>query len=222
MLTLARFLELSLPTPDIQASLGFYRALGFAEIAVNDIRAHPYAAVTDGRLVVGLHGGGFEAPALTFVQRDLARVVRALAAAGTAFAWEYLGDDRFHEAGLAAPDGQCIALVEAPTFSAGELAEAAPPLVGAIGAVILRASHPGASATWFGDRGFVAAGDDRWQLGALTLELAHGFPVPGPALRLPALGGSARARLEAAGIAPRRGAVGDVLLAPEGTWLVCG
>lgn len=222
MLTLTRFLELSLPAPDIQASLGFYRSLGFTEIAVNDIRAHPYAAVTDGRLVIGLHGGGFEVPALTFVQRDVARVVRDLAATGTGFAWEYLGDDRLHEAGFAAPDGQLIALLEAPTFSAGEIADAAIPSVGTIDTVILRSPDPAAAGEWFGTRGFAAAGNDGWRLGALTLELASGFPVAGPALRLPTLGAPARARLEAAGIAPRRRPVGEVLLAPEGTWLVCG
>lgn len=222
MLGQGRFLEISLPTPDILASLGFYRALGFTEIPVNDIRPHHYAAVTDGRLVLGLHGGGYEEPALTFVLRDLARIVPALAAGGTALAFQQLGDDRFNEAGFHMPDGQLIALVEAPTFSAGEVADAAAPAVGAIETVLLRSPDPDAAGGWFGASGFDAAGDDRWRHGALTLELVEGMPVPGPALRLPALTPDARARLDAAGIAPRRRPVGDVLLAPEGTWVVCG
>jgi catechol 2,3-dioxygenase-like lactoylglutathione lyase family enzyme len=222
MLGQGRFLEVSLPTPDILASLGFYRALGFGEIPVNDIRAHHYAAVTDGRIVLGLHGGGYEEPALTFVLRDLGRLVPALAAAGNALAFQQLGDDRFNEAGFHTPDGQLIALVEAPTFSASEVADAGTPAVGRIDSVILRSPDPDAAGGWLGAHGFDAAGDDRWRLGPLTLELAAGLPVPGPALRLPALTAATRTRLEAAGIAPRRRPVGDVLLAPEGTWLVCG
>jgi catechol 2,3-dioxygenase-like lactoylglutathione lyase family enzyme len=222
MLGQGRFLEVSLPTPDILASLGFYRALGFSEVPVNDIRAHHYAAVTDGRIVLGLHGGGCEEPALTFVLRDLARIVPALAAGGTALAFQQLGDDRFNEAGFHMPDGQLVALVEAPTFSASGVADAAVPAVGAIASVILRSPDPDAAGGWLGAHGFDAAGDDRWRLGPLTLELAAGFPVPGPALRLPALTAGTRARLDAAGIAARRRPVGDVLLAPEGTWLVFG
>lgn len=222
MLGQGRFLEVSLPTPDILASLGFYRALGFTEIPVNDIRPHHYAAVTDGRLVLGLHGGGYEEPALTFVLRDLARIVPALAAGGTALAFQQLGDDRFNEAGFHMPDGQLIALVEAPTFSASGLADADPPALGHIASVILRSPDPDAAGGWLGAHGFDAGGDDRWRLGPLTLELAAGLPVPGPALRLPALTANVRARLDAAGITPRRRPLGDVLLAPEGTWVVCG
>ena len=61
------FLELSVPTDDIQASLEFYQRLGFTELTVNDIRTHYYAVVTDGRIAIGLHAGGFDEPALSFV-----------------------------------------------------------------------------------------------------------------------------------------------------------
>ena len=79
MSSLGQFLELSVPATDLAASLDFYLRLGFSELRVNDIRPGSYAAVTDGQIVIGLHGVGLEEPALTFVRPDLARHARALA-----------------------------------------------------------------------------------------------------------------------------------------------
>ena len=52
---LGRFLEFSLATPDIQASLDFYTRLGFSQAEVGEAWSHPYAVVTDGRICLGLH-----------------------------------------------------------------------------------------------------------------------------------------------------------------------
>ncbi len=51
---LGRFLEFSLATPDIQASLDFYAELGFSAAEVGEAWTHPYAVVTDGRICLGL------------------------------------------------------------------------------------------------------------------------------------------------------------------------
>ena len=77
-----RFLELSLPTPDIGASLDFYRCLGFTELNTSDIRPYPYVVLTDGRIAIGLHGDQLPVPALSFVQSGAATWARQLEAAG--------------------------------------------------------------------------------------------------------------------------------------------
>lgn len=216
-----RFLEVSLPTPDIGASLEFYRTLGFTEVTVNDIRPHHYIAVTDGRIVIGLHGGGVEEPALTFVQRDLARHVRDLLDAGIEPDFARIADDEFHEAGLRSPGGHLLAMVEAPTYSPGALADAPPPLVGEVADVLLRAADVPAELCYFLAAGFAPLGDDRLGSGALTLALQAGWPVAGPALRLARPWDSARrAELRDRGLAITRRAQGEVIVAPEGTWLV--
>ena len=47
---MGRFLEYSLATPDIQASLDFYTRLGFSQAEAGEAWSHPYAVVTDGRI----------------------------------------------------------------------------------------------------------------------------------------------------------------------------
>ena len=75
---LGRFLEISVHTPDIQASLGFYESLGFRQTSVSETWPYPYAVVTDGRLFLGLHGAHIRSPALTFVLPQLSRSIEAL------------------------------------------------------------------------------------------------------------------------------------------------
>ncbi len=75
---LGRFLELSLATPDIQASLDFYAKLGFSQAEVGDAWAHPYAVVTDGRISLGLHQQAMPAPSMTFVKPDLLKHLSVL------------------------------------------------------------------------------------------------------------------------------------------------
>ena len=41
---LGRFLEISLHTPDIQASLEFYESLGFEQASVSETWPYPYAS----------------------------------------------------------------------------------------------------------------------------------------------------------------------------------
>ena len=84
---LGRFLEVSIHTPDVPASLEFYESLGFVQAAVGDTWSHAYAVVTDGRLHVGLHGHEFDSPALTWVRPDLAGRATALVSLGIEFAF---------------------------------------------------------------------------------------------------------------------------------------
>jgi len=52
-----RFLEFSIATRDIRASVQFYEELGFRQLLTGDIWQHRYGVLTDGRLVIGSMSG---------------------------------------------------------------------------------------------------------------------------------------------------------------------
>jgi catechol 2,3-dioxygenase-like lactoylglutathione lyase family enzyme len=114
---LGRFLEFSLATPDIQASLDFYTRLGFSQAEVGDAWPHPYAVVTDGRVCLGLHQAAIAAPSMTFVKPELLKHLQALEGLGLEFEFLRLGNDVFNEVGWFDPSGQLVRLIEARTFS---------------------------------------------------------------------------------------------------------
>ncbi len=114
---LGRFLEFSVATPDIQASLDFYLELGFSAAEVGDAWPHPYAVVTDGRICLGLHQEAMPAPSLTFVKPDLLKHMDDLEQKGVEFEFRRLGNEVFNEVGWFDPSGQLVRLVEARTFS---------------------------------------------------------------------------------------------------------
>lgn len=125
-----RFLELSIPTPDIVASLDFYRCLGFTELTTTDARTYPYAVVSDGRIAIGLHAASLPGPALSFVQPNVANWARQLEAAGLELERRQLGLDDFHEFTLAGPSGHRVTVIEAATFSPLQVQAAPAPLTG--------------------------------------------------------------------------------------------
>ncbi|HLQ12570.1 MAG TPA: hypothetical protein VK130_04900 [Steroidobacteraceae bacterium] len=112
-----RFLEASLTTGDIAASVGFYERLGFTQLTTGDTWQHPYGVLSDGRLCIGLHQRRGPVPLLSFVRPELARHVHELRAAGFEPHYTRLGDQDFHELQLHDPTGLGIALLEARTFS---------------------------------------------------------------------------------------------------------
>jgi len=114
---LGRFLEFSLATPDIRASLDFYTRLGFSQAEVGEAWPHPYAVVTDGRICLGLHQAAIPAPSLTFVKPGLLKHLAALEELGLEFEFRHLGNDVFNEVGWLDPTGQLVRLIEARTFS---------------------------------------------------------------------------------------------------------
>ncbi len=117
MSSLGRYLELSVPTDDIIASLGFYQLLGFTELETGEVWSHKYAVISDGVLNIGLHDGVFEQPTITFVQQDLARHARSMSDHGFDFRTMQLGEDTFNQLGLTDRDGHAITMLEARTFS---------------------------------------------------------------------------------------------------------
>ncbi len=104
-------------TDDVIASLSFYKGLGFEELETGETWSHPYAVVSDGDLNIGLHQREFDAPALTFVQMDLAKHARRLSDSQLEFTTLRLDEDVFNELGFNDRDGHPISVVEARTFS---------------------------------------------------------------------------------------------------------
>jgi catechol 2,3-dioxygenase-like lactoylglutathione lyase family enzyme len=115
---IGRFLEISVPAPDVQASLEFYESLGFEQATTSDTWSYPYAVVTDGRLFIGLHARVVESPVITFVLPQLARAIESLQGLGLIVDDVQLGDDTFNQATLHDASGhQSVRLLEARTFS---------------------------------------------------------------------------------------------------------
>jgi hypothetical protein len=114
---LGQFLEFSVQTPDIIESLAFYKTLGFSELEIGDVWPHKYAVVSDGHLCIGLHDRPLEAPTLTFVHRDLAKLARAMSDHGFDFDVMRIDHDVFNELGFRDRDGNLISMIEARTFS---------------------------------------------------------------------------------------------------------
>ena len=118
---IGRFLEISVHTPDILASLSFYESLGFQQVQVNETWNYPYAVITDGRLTLGLHQQTIKSPSLTFVKADLAKHMDQLRSLELVFELEKLGSDEFNEVSCLDPNGQHMRVLEARTFSPADI-----------------------------------------------------------------------------------------------------
>jgi catechol 2,3-dioxygenase-like lactoylglutathione lyase family enzyme len=150
-----QFLELGMPVSDTRRSLEWYRSLGFIELVTNDIRPYHYAVISDGDFCIGLHGENLTGPALTFVQPDLARHVRARMGAGEEFDLTVLGIDDFHETMQTDPDGSHAIMLEARTFSPSHDSEALP-LSGRLDRIVLPCMRIEESLEFWQRYGFIA------------------------------------------------------------------
>jgi catechol 2,3-dioxygenase-like lactoylglutathione lyase family enzyme len=223
MSSLGQFLELSVPAPDLAASLDFYLRLGFSELRVNDIRPGSYAVVTDGQIVIGLHGAGLDEPALTFVKPDVARHARALQDTGTELDFQRLDNDQFNEVGLRTPDGLLLQLLEAATFTVAD-DEFAAPLIGRCTELGLCSATPADTRNFFELAGFLGTDgedEDSVLLSApgLSLAIRPEMQRSGVTLRFEPTG-DWRQLLELRGFPLRRAGPNDLLVAPEGTRLL--
>jgi len=186
---IGRFHEASVHAPDVLASLAFYERLGFVQVTAGEAFAHPYAVVADGRLAIGLHGGGLPAAlVLAFVLQDLRSRLAGLEDRGIPILERRLGDDVFNEASLEAA-GQPIRLLEARTHSPSPLGPAETSRLGWFEEVALPvAALAPAQAEW--ERlGFVPAeeSDDPCPHVGLTSDSLNVALIAGVALSSPAL-----------------------------------
>ncbi|MFI4891307.1 MAG: VOC family protein [Steroidobacterales bacterium] len=152
---LGRFLEFSVATPDIAASLRFYAGLGFSAAGVGDTWQHPYAVLSDGRVCIGLHQGCFATPQITFVKPHLLQQIAALERLGIEFETRRLGSNVFNEIAWRDPCGHLIRLIEARTFSPVRLASAAQSACGHFLEIALPTAYMEAAKTYWESLGFV-------------------------------------------------------------------
>jgi len=113
---IGHFLEFSVRTSNIIESLHFYKTLGFSELEIGDVWSHKYAVVSDGVLSIGLHDREFDAPAVTFVQPELAKHARSMTDHGFNFTYMQLDEDAFNEIRLRDRDDHSIMMLEARTY----------------------------------------------------------------------------------------------------------
>lgn len=123
MSRIGHFLEFSVRTPEILESLHFYKTLGFVELEIGEMWSHKYAVVSDGELNIGLHDLEFNAPAITFVQQDIAKHARSMTDHGFEFSYMQLDEDAFNELCFPDRDGHMVTMLEARTFHLSEEAE---------------------------------------------------------------------------------------------------
>lgn len=215
---LGEFLEISLRCDDILASIAFYEKLGFVQAQVNDIWSHPYAVLTDGRCVLGLHKYDFPAPSLTFVSAQLARRVTELETRGITFAFQKLGPEQFNEAGFYTPDRQMVCLLEARTFSPPHAPDARMLLSGHYAGLRLPVENAVAACAYWETLGFIVETRTA-ACNGLTLLCDED-----PRLRAPELifhtSGDVGDRLVVAQVPFVRRGNTILLTAPEGTLLV--
>jgi catechol 2,3-dioxygenase-like lactoylglutathione lyase family enzyme len=232
---LGRFLEYTIATPDIRASLDFYGRLGFTQAEVGEAWRHPYAVVTDGRLSLGLHEQSWPAPSLTFVKPELLRHLGALEGLGFELEFHHLGNDVFNELGLLDPGGHLIRLVEARTFSPSKRLATDTSLCGYFLEFGLPAPQREAAKRFWERLGFVGLDEDDAPLPqiALTSDSVNLGLFEPAHLRAPTLlfdagdVAGALARLAEAGITPAgqvppplRHSPAAALTAPEGTCIL--
>jgi catechol 2,3-dioxygenase-like lactoylglutathione lyase family enzyme len=228
---LGRFLEWSISTPDIAASLDFYGRLGFTAATVGEAWSHPYAVVTDGRLCLGLHQQAEFAASLTFVKPDLLAHVDRFERMGIQFEFLRLGNDVFNEIGWCDPSGHLIRLIEARTFSPSTRKPLDTTSCGYFLELALPTTSPDTAKEFWERVGFVGIDDSQALLphvaltsDSIDLGLYRSADLRAPTLVFDSddLAGRIE-RLTAAGIAPR-GRVpaplsgsAALLHAPEGT-----
>ena len=229
-----RFHELSIATADIRASLDFYESLGFWQAPTGDAWHHPYAVVTDGRVVLGLHAAP-EFSALTFIHPDLAAVADSLNAAGVTLSLRHTDPEVFNRIEFSDPSGQKIRMLAARTFSPALPASEPASACGYFGHYSMPARDPAAVTAFWEPLGFVAMPPqtDPYAHQSLTsdgIDLALHAPrlLPAPALVFCEEGmGPKIERLRASGVhfdpaLPRALSADDAALleAPEGTLLL--
>ncbi len=223
---LGDFLELSLSTGDMLASLDFYRKLGFQEAPVGGGWHHPYAVVTDGRLYLGLHKREPQSPALSFVLPELRHKLADFEALGIEFAHVNIEPHRFNHMGFEDPDGGQLILVEARTYSPVHASHLEPSLCGYFVEYRLPVLDVPASARFWESLGLIVetgADQDYAQAswGGINLGLARARPRARPALvfESPDLE-QATALLGMRGLPLRRDADGLHVATPEGIELL--
>ncbi len=176
---LGRYHEFSVATEALPESVQFYERLGFVHAPTSDALAHPYGALTDGRVCIGLHARGGASPVLTFVRPEVAELAPALEARGVNLTVRRTASEVFNQLGFEAACGQAVALLEARTYS--PVPQPPATRCGSFAEISLPAADFAAAQRFWEMLGFVAADPDtapysRLPLTSDFLELALHAP----------------------------------------------
>lgn len=232
---LGRFLEFSIATSDIRASVDFYTGLGFSHAEVGEAYTHPYAVMTDGRIYLGMHQKAMPAPSLTFVRPELLKHLSVFEKHGIKFEFRRLGNDVFNEVGWFDPSGQLVRLIEARTFSPSKRPATDTSRCGYFLEIAMPTADRQLAKAYWEQFGFVGMDEENDRVPHISCTsdfIDLGLYHPGD-LRRTALVfevddvGGALARLADVGILPNgelppalRGAPAAALTAPEGTLIL--
>lgn len=188
-MVIGRFLEISIETPDISASVEFYQGLGLVQALVGDVWNHRYGVLTDGNLTLGLHDYSFPSPTLTYVRPDLKKDLAEMRRLAGELAFAKTGEDEFNEAGFTDPDGQMVAVLEARTFSPPEISQPDSTILGHFSEYSLPVTDLDASVAFWEDMGFVMIErqDAPLPCASLTSDFLNLGLYATPLLRSPAL-----------------------------------
>ncbi len=102
--------HVTIGVPDLAASLAFYGQIGFGITEQAD-EPYPWAILSDGQLVLGLHQDGLVYRGLTYFAPDMGDRVEALAALGLEFVARREDQGRFIQAIFVGADNLAISLI---------------------------------------------------------------------------------------------------------------
>lgn len=117
-LSLGQFHEISVSTDNLAESLQFYELMGFVAQPVEPVWPHPYAVVSLGSLVIGLHEYRFPSPSITCVHQDIMSALESYRDAGAVIAFAKTEPGQFKEFGFRDPAGHMVTLLEKTTHRA--------------------------------------------------------------------------------------------------------
>ena len=117
-LSLGQFHEISVSTDNLAESLQFYELMGFTAQPVDPVWPHPYAVVSLGSLVIGLHEYRFPSPSITCVRQDIMDALESYRDAGAVIAFAKTEPGQFKEFGFRDPAGHMVTLLEKTTHRA--------------------------------------------------------------------------------------------------------
>lgn len=170
---LGKFHEISIETADIAESVAFYERLGFTQVGTTDTWQHPYGALTDGKLFLGLHEFKFPSPTISYVHPDVVQHSLVIEKLGVEIAWKRTGDDAFNEFGFLDPSGQAVRVQEAPTHFASDRELGEPSLCGDFAELSLPAGDFAPMRDFWESLGFVAMGESETPYPRMSMTSDH-------------------------------------------------
>lgn len=108
------FHEVSISVEDLARSVAFYRSLGWHDVPARAAWPHPYAALTDGTVTLGLHRRRFPSPSLTFLHPEVGTALEEHRDAGMVVDFSRIGTGCLDAFGFRDPHDHRVTLIGSP------------------------------------------------------------------------------------------------------------